>query len=189
MKIFVLAFALAAAAFAQSVTVSLNGTVSDDGLPSNTLTTTWTRVSGPGAVTFSAPNAAVTQATMTVPGTYVLRLSASDGALSSFDDVTVTITVPNKPPVVNAGPDINAVMMSSVSLNGTVADDGKPAGTVTAKWSRVSGPANGRVTFQDPTKPATLVSFDRQGTYVLQLSASDSQHASTDRVQVGVRKR
>ena len=32
---------------------ALNGTVTDDGLPNNTLTITWSKVSGPGTVTFS----------------------------------------------------------------------------------------------------------------------------------------
>ena len=36
-------------------TLSLNGTATDDGLPSgSSLATTWTKVSGPGPVTFAA---------------------------------------------------------------------------------------------------------------------------------------
>jgi hypothetical protein len=72
---------------------SLNGTVTDDGLPNppGALTRSWTRVSGPGTVTFSAPTTATTNASFSATGTYVLRLTASDSALSTSDDVTVTV--------------------------------------------------------------------------------------------------
>lgn len=73
----------------------LNGTVTNDGLPSNTLTITWTTLSGPGAVTFDNANQASTAATFSAQGTYVLQLSASDGALTA--NSTVTITVQSNP--------------------------------------------------------------------------------------------
>ena len=72
---------------------SLQGSASDDGKPSPpaAMTLSWTRVSGPGTVTFSAPAAAVPNATFSAAGTYVLQLSASDSALSTTDTVTVTV--------------------------------------------------------------------------------------------------
>ena len=80
----------------QSITLpavsSLNGNVSDDGLPSSNLTTTWTLVSGPGTVTISNPNALSTNLSFSTGGTYTMRLSASDGALSMTDDVTLFVT-------------------------------------------------------------------------------------------------
>jgi len=80
----------------QSVTLpsvaNLAGTATDDGLPlPPVLTTTWSTVSGPGTVTFGDPNALSTTASFSVDGVYVLRLTASDGVLSSTDDVTVTV--------------------------------------------------------------------------------------------------
>ena len=73
---------------------SLDGTVTDDGLPSppGAVTTTWSQVSGPGTVTFADPNAVDTTASFSGAGTYVLRLSADDGALVASDTVTVTVT-------------------------------------------------------------------------------------------------
>ena len=41
--------------------------------------TTWSKVAGPGTVTFADPNAAVTTATFSAPGEYVLRVSADNG--------------------------------------------------------------------------------------------------------------
>lgn len=69
----------------------LDGTVTDDGLPSGTLTTSWSKVSGPGTVTFGDAGLVDTTATFSVDGTYVLRLTADDSALSATDDVTVTV--------------------------------------------------------------------------------------------------
>ncbi len=71
----------------------LQGTASDDGLPSPPahVTTTWTKVSGPGTVTFSNANALNASATFSAAGSYVLRLTGSDGALSAQDDVAVTV--------------------------------------------------------------------------------------------------
>ncbi len=73
-------------------TATLNGSVIDDGLPSNTLTITWSTVSGPGTVTFGNPNAAVTTANFSAAGSYVLRLTGDDGAFSNSDDAIITVT-------------------------------------------------------------------------------------------------
>jgi hypothetical protein len=75
-------------------TASLSGSVSDDGLaPGNpTPTVTWTKVSPAGStVTFGTPNAVNTTATFSAAGTYVLRLTATDGVLSTSDDITVNV--------------------------------------------------------------------------------------------------
>jgi len=72
--------------------VSLDGTVGDDGLPAPpALTATWSKTSGPGAMTFGDPAAAATTATFSAAGTYVLHLAAHDGELGAGDDVTVTV--------------------------------------------------------------------------------------------------
>jgi CubicO group peptidase (beta-lactamase class C family) len=72
---------------------NLNGTVSDDGLPKppGRTTSAWSKVSGPGAVTFSNVAAVDTTASFSTAGTYVLRLTASDGLLSVSDTVTVSV--------------------------------------------------------------------------------------------------
>ena len=72
---------------------SLDGTVTDDGLPNlpGALTSTWTRTTGPGTVTFANANAVDTTASFSAAGTYMLRLTANDGALTAQDDVTVTV--------------------------------------------------------------------------------------------------
>jgi len=74
-------------------TVNLDGSVSDDGLPSeSTVTVQWTKVSGPASVVFGDADAAATTVTFTQAGTYVLRLTATDGELTTTDEVTITVS-------------------------------------------------------------------------------------------------
>ncbi len=61
------------------------------GFPGLTSTTTWSKVSGPGTVTFADATATATTASFSALGTYVLQLTANDGALSGSDTVTVTV--------------------------------------------------------------------------------------------------
>ncbi len=80
-----------------NVDVPLTGSVSDDGLPAgSTVAVTWSFISGPGPVVFTNPNSVLSTATFTATGVYVLRLTASDSALSSSDDVQVTINTDNQ---------------------------------------------------------------------------------------------
>jgi subtilisin family serine protease len=83
-----------------SGTASLNGEVQDDGLPSppGQVTVQWSKLSGPGTVSFSSTTSARTTATFSATGTYDLRLSANDGAATSTDTVKVTVNATTNPP-------------------------------------------------------------------------------------------
>jgi hypothetical protein len=75
-----------------TLATTLNGAVTDDGLPvGGTLTSVWSTVSGPGNARFAQPTRAVTTASFPAPGTYVLRLTANDGDKSASGDVTINI--------------------------------------------------------------------------------------------------
>lgn len=93
----------------QSITLpnstALDGTVTDDSLPNppGAVMTTWSQVQVPpvpGTVTFGNPNAAVTTASFSAAGTYVLRLTADDGALTASDDVTITVNTQGTQPTI-----------------------------------------------------------------------------------------
>jgi hypothetical protein len=72
--------------------MTLNGQVTDDSQPvTGTLALSWQAVSEPGGVTFGAAQQASTTATFSTAGAYVLRLTASDGSLSSGADVVVNV--------------------------------------------------------------------------------------------------
>ena len=168
------------AAITLPASASLSGVVTDDGLPiSATVTSIWTKFSGPGTVTFDNAANAVTTAAFDQAGTYVLRLTASDSLLTAFSDVTITVnpvivTPPtNQPPTVSAGTNATITLPASASLSGAVTDDGLPTGaTVTSTWTRFNGP--GTVTFGNSANAVTTAAFDQAGTYVLRLTASDS---------------
>ncbi len=76
--------------------VELDGTVTDDGKPNPParVTVTWSMSSGPGTVIFGDANAVDTSAHFSIPGVYVLRLTASDTLLSNYNEVTVTVHPP-----------------------------------------------------------------------------------------------
>jgi len=69
---------------------ALSGSAGDDGQP-GALVVQWTKMSGPGSVVFGNATAAVTGVTFGEPGTYVLRLTATDGDATVFEDLAVTV--------------------------------------------------------------------------------------------------
>jgi len=73
--------------------VALDTTVSDDGLPDppGAVTTTWSKQSGPGTVTFGDTSAVDTSADFSESGAYVLRLTADDGQSVASDDIAVSV--------------------------------------------------------------------------------------------------
>ena len=168
-------------------TATLNGTATDDGLPAgSTLSVTWSAVSGPGQVVFGNSHQAQTTATFSTPGTYVLRLTAFDTELTRFADVTITVKPTNHAPVVNAGPDLSITLPATATLNGTATDDGLPAGgTLSMLWSVVSGP--GQAGFNPINRAASSATFNTPGTYVLRLTANDSELTTSDDVVVEVK--
>jgi Calx-beta domain/Domain of unknown function (DUF4214) len=127
-----------------SASAALDGTVSDDGLPNPpaALTTTWSKVSGPGTVSFSNPSAVDTSAIFSQPGMYVLRLTANDGALSASDEVTITV---NPAPAGSL-----QFSLSSYSVN---ENDGNATITVTR-----TGGSNGAVGVTYTTSNGTAIS-------------------------------
>ena len=73
-------------------TITLNGTISDDGLPeSSVLSISWTQLSGPSSVVITLSTSLSTKVTFSKAGTYVLRLTGTDGSLSATDDIIVTV--------------------------------------------------------------------------------------------------
>ncbi len=100
-------------------------------------------------------------------------------------DPTWVASSGNRAPTVDAGPDRTLTLPTdSVHLDGTVTDDGLPGGSLTPRWSQLSGPAP--AIFAAPTETDTDVTFPEAGTYVLQLSADDGERVTHDSVQIGV---
>lgn len=69
--------------------LQINATVTP--LNPSTVTTAWTQVSGTGTTTFGTPATPSTTATFSAPGDYVIRLTADDGLLQSYQDLGVRV--------------------------------------------------------------------------------------------------
>jgi len=55
----------------------------------------WTKIDGPGTVEFENASVAVTRALISAPGSYTLRLSATDSRSTVSDDVRITVNASN----------------------------------------------------------------------------------------------
>jgi RHS repeat-associated protein/uncharacterized repeat protein (TIGR01451 family) len=164
-------------------TASLTGTATDDGFPvGSTLQISWSKVVGPGNVTFLNAAQPNTQATFSLPGNYILRLSASDGQYTSSGTVRIAFTAPSSGGItVSAGPDQVIVFPNSATLSGS-AGDSAPGSAVAVGWSLVSGP--GTASFANPGSLSTTVTFSAPGVYDLRLTASDGTFTATSNLKI-----
>jgi PKD domain len=91
----------------------------------------------------------------------------------------------NQAPQVDAGPDQMITLPDGATLAGSISDDGLPEGApVTSLWTQSAGP--GTVVFTDAGSPTTTVSFSDSGTYVLRLTADDTDLQAFDEVTITV---
>jgi PKD repeat protein len=94
----------------------LSGPATDDGLPSTNLSINWTKVSGPSSVVFTNASSLNATASFLSAGTYVLRLTVSDGSLTTASDVTITVTSCGT--VVSGSVDVMADATDNVGVTG-----------------------------------------------------------------------
>ena len=77
------------------IPVTLIGIISDDGLPNPPASVTnWWTFLGTNNITITNPVSLTNTFVFDAPGTYTFRLTAFDGELTSFDDVTITVLDP-----------------------------------------------------------------------------------------------
>ncbi len=95
---------------------------------------------------------------------------------------TTAVEDSNLAPVVRAGSD-QTIEPSTINLDGTVTDDGKP-GSVTTTWTQVSGPQDADL--EDAEAVDTEAEFVIPGVYVLRLTATDGEFSSSDEVKITV---
>lgn len=74
------------------LTFSVTGTATDDGQPGDPLRYSWSQSSGPAGVVFGSPNSATTTVAVPGLGLFALRVTVSDGELSSSDELLVSVT-------------------------------------------------------------------------------------------------
>ncbi|HEX2879905.1 MAG TPA: hypothetical protein VHO25_10275 [Polyangiaceae bacterium] len=144
---------------------TLAAVILDDG---NEYDLLWTKLSGPGDVTFDDDTAADAVATFSEPGYYKLLLTADDGEHPPVKGAMQVLV--DAEPVVDAGEDQELEFSEELTfdLAGEVTDNGP----VTRTWTKESGP--GTVTFGDASDPASAGNTVSEfGTYVLRLTADD----------------
>lgn len=157
-----------------STTLSGTGSVDPDG---DTLSYSWNFGDGESGLGASLSHAYLH------PGTYTATLTVSDGR-GGCATATVSITVDsNQPPVVDAGPDSEAIVGVPAPLMGTVSDDGPPEALLIT-WIKQSGP--GFVTFGNENQANITATFSAAGSYVLRLTAHDGTASDFDECSVVV---
>lgn len=90
----------------------------------------------------------------------------------------------NRPPCVEAGPDLVVPFGETAAIDAFVTDDRDPPGTLATSWTRTDGP--GAVAFADPQASSTEASFEAPGPYALRIDASDGQLSASDSLTVEV---
>jgi hypothetical protein len=166
--------------------VTLSGSCSDADRDSRNLKScVWSKESGPSGGSISSPNSGSTSVTGLQQGTYVYRLTATDGYATKTDTASVTVNAAaNKPPVANAGPDQTITLpTNSVTLTGSGTDSD---GTIASyNWTKTGGPSAGTIT--NVGSASTTLTGLVQGTYKFMLKVTDDKGAThTDEVQVTV---
>ncbi len=124
----------------------------------------------PGTVTFVNASAANTTVTFSDPGTYTLRCTATNEAVSRSRDLIVDVAPDvvgaNALPFIDPGTNTDAGTSFPLVLNGVVTSAASSA------WSLISGP--GTATFANAASPSTSVTFSAVGSYVLRLTATNA---------------
>lgn len=124
----------------------------DDGLPNPpaALTYLWSKVSGPSTVVFADDADPTTTATFGATGTYVLRLTVSDGELFDDDDIEIVVTLsPTVPP--DSGLIGGQQLVAGIGIDGYVYR--------TSDFQTVSGSGGPTWTRVDTTIADTIYSF------------------------------
>jgi gliding motility-associated-like protein len=136
-------------------------------------TGTWSKVSGPGNVTF-APNANTANALVAVTayGNYTFRWSVVNGTCSNSSTVTVNFML--QPP-------------ADAGKGGTECDKdfilNALSSASTGTWARISGPGNA-VFSPDNHQPNAKVTIDQFGTYKFSWTTTNVSCTSIDIVEV-----
>ena len=164
-------------AAAVGATVDILAIVNDDGLPSPPSVTgvQWTQQSGPGTVTWPLGDSTQshTHVLFPVAGTYVLRLTASDSALTNFDEVTVIVTeLPNVVPTASfTVTPTNGTVPLTVAVDASASSDSD--GTITSyAWNFGDGATS------SGTSTTASHQYTVAGNYTITLTITDNNAAT-----------
>jgi RHS repeat-associated protein len=117
-------------------------------------------------------------------GVRTLTVTTGTEVVSLANAFTVT-TPGNQAPVITIAPTWSLALPARLTLTYTVTDDGLPSGgALTVSWDTVSG--QGTVGFTNQTPTSISAGFSQAGSYVLRITATDTQLTTTSTVTVTV---
>lgn len=162
--------------------INITATASDaDGTISTYL---WEKVTGPAA-TLAGTTTQTLAVTAMIEGVYVFQITVGDNlGATATDNVTITVTSVNQPPVVVASNDVTITLpVSTTTLTATATD---PDGTIANHvWTNTAGPSSPTLT--GITTPTLDVSNLIAGTYTFRITVTDNESATAfDEVTVVV---
>ncbi|MBV5338757.1 MAG: Ig-like domain repeat protein, partial [Deltaproteobacteria bacterium] len=132
----------------------------------------WSKVSGPGTITFGTSAALSTTISANAEGTYILRFTATDGAgNSAYSDMTLVWSTTL--PAVNANP-AGGTLYKNSQFTQTATASSSQSLTMSYVWSLQAGPEGGAITFGTPNALTTIIAANQDGSYTLRLAATDA---------------
>jgi PKD repeat protein len=165
---------------AKKTTVTLDGAGSSDP-DRDTLTFSWTQLSGP-SIMLSDANTATPSFIPPTRGSYLFQLEVDDGDGGNSTD-TIQVTATNADPIADAGPDISMRKTLTVTLDGGGSSD--PDSDILAfVWTQLSGFA---VSLTNAGSAVASFTAARVGSYTFMLDVNDGDGGTdSDTVTVDV---
>jgi RHS repeat-associated protein len=191
---------------APTFSTTLSGSASDDGEPVGAaLTSNWTLVSGPTAVSIATPTqssvpepgplTASTKVTFNYPGVYVLQLAVSDTDLVGTATTTVTVNPPsttstNAPTVSYGGIADDALITKPTPITATISEGSWVLDTHLGGRDDVSTPYTVLASGTGPVNGATVATLDPtlllNGIYTVRLSAQTTAGETSQSFSVSI---
>jgi alpha-tubulin suppressor-like RCC1 family protein len=145
-----------------------------DALTVDAVSYSWTKVSGPGIITFSAPNSEDTTVKASMDGNYVLRLTVTKatGATASDD---LTLVWDTQAPTLDLGLDRSSRYRATI--------DAMSEGAAVFRWSKKAGP--GTASFSMINAEDTSITTNLAGDYDFELLATDlAGNSASDTIRI-----
>ena len=160
--------------------VRLSGELSND-IDGDSLIFYWNIIQAPeGSTPFlNSQDTLFSEATLDIPGLYVIQLAVFDGELEDLDTVTINVEMTdfNIPPVANAGEDVAIRAPGVVFLDGVASFDGDGE-VLTYQWSIIDKPNGSNAELAGSDGQVVGLSVDIAGIYGIQLVVNDGRASS-----------
>jgi len=111
-------------------------------------------------------------------GTFIIELTVDDGVDADHDQVSVTVTSSNLPPVANAGPDQTVEVGNLAQLDGSASSD-PDNDPLDYSWQITTRPAGSTALLSGATTYNPRFTPDVEGAFVVELRVSDGDEISS----------